>query len=209
MLNKIKNIALIVLIVGMVGGAWYLISQNKTLKANLSTAKSNTSNALREKTSAIVELDLEKKEFLEYIKSRDNQDSQLNGLIDKLSALEIDLKRVKKIVSTKVEARDTTLNIINLDSLAQKVKLNQQFTIPFNNKTKCFDISGTFNYKDGISSISINDRQFNDTINYIYHWERKQWKFLFIKSRLFGKKQLKDTVISNCGNVKTLIIKQQ
>jgi hypothetical protein len=93
-----------------------------------------------------------------------------------------------------------------MDSIIRPIQQNQAVKLPFVDSTKCFTTKGNFTYVNGSASLNITAREFNDTIQILKYKERKPWKLLFFKTRLFGKLVSKDTVLSNCGNIKTTII---
>ncbi|TDW48835.1 hypothetical protein EV144_103352 [Flavobacterium sp. 270] len=53
------------------------------------------------------------------------------------------------------------------------------------------------------------DCQFKNKSDAVAYWERKQWKFLGIKSRLFGKIELTSKTFDNCGESRILRIEKK
>lgn len=202
-LLNIKNILIVAVIVAIV---WLFTSWKHLGEENV-RIKANYENALFEKEQQFTEFKFEKNQELQHY--LELSDTQTSGLKEQLKQTNIKLNRITQIVSTSIRSRDTIINTIDLDSLAVKIKSDKSFVIPIEDKTDCFYFKAQFVYENGTSRIEVLDRQYTDTINQVSHWERKQWRFLFIKSRLFGKKVAKVTLFNKCGDVKTITINKK
>lgn len=207
-MKAFKNIALVIL-----GMAILLFVNNYfATKREAKRQSFNNANLLKElqhfkdsMSSDLVQYQLKSKQELEaYLSSTNNQ---LNGLEQKLDEANVKLRKVTRIVSTTVNTRDTIINKINLDSLAQKLSTLQPFKLPFSDQTDCFFIKGEFEYDGQKYAINLLERQYTDTITHVASWERKKHRWLFgIKTGLFGKKTAKVTLFNNCGESKTIVI---
>ena len=67
-------------------------------------------------------------------------------------------------------------------------------------------IKGFVVFKNDTLQLDITDRQFTNSSEVVSYYERRQWKFLGIKTRLFGKKQLTVIIKDDCGRSETVII---
>lgn len=70
------------------------------------------------------------------------------------------------------------------------------FTYSFLDSRDCFTVGGTVSIKDTVPIISIDYREFSDTLNIIKYLYPK--KFLFFRSYLFGKTEGLE-IVGNCG----------
>jgi hypothetical protein len=125
----------------------------------------------------------ELKDYLQY---------QNSNLLNNLKKEGIKENRIKEIVSTNYFYRDTTY---------REFKGSK-----FIDSTKCLTIKGTINEN---GSVSITDRNFHNKTDAVAYWERKQWSFLGIKSRFFGKKQMTAKVFNECGESQIINIKKK
>lgn len=73
-------------------------------------------------------------------------------------------------------------------------------TVPFTDSTECLTIRGNVKFELNSVIVEINDRQFRNKTTTIGYWERRQWKFLGIKTRFLGKVQSTVKVVDECGN---------
>jgi len=113
------------------------------------------------------------------------------GLKNNLEKDGIKVNRIKEIVSTKYNYKDTLIR--------------KYVSGPFIDSTKCLTIKG---FVDS-SGVTITNRQFNNKTDAVAYWERNQWKFLGIKTRFLGKKQMTAKVYDECGETKTIKIEKK
>lgn len=133
--------------------------------------------------------------------------TQLNGINEKLVEADIKLRQVTRIVSTTVTTRDTIINKISLDSLAEKLSSLKPFKLPFAELSDCFFIRGEFAFDGQSYEINLLEKKYTDTLTHVSSWERKKHRWLFgIKTGLFGKKVGKLTLFNNCGESKIIIL---
>ena len=124
----------------------------------------------------------EMKDYLEY---------QNSDLKNNLSNDGIKVNRIKEIVSTKYNYKDTIIK--------------KYVSGPFIDSTKCLTIKG---FVDS-SGVTITDRKFTNKTDVVTFWERNQWRFLGIKTRFLGKKQMTAKVYDECGESKTIKIEKK
>ena len=93
----------------------------------------------------------------------------------------------------------------------QPVVENDTVKYPFNEKIDCMTIEG-FMTVDTLKVphlyLTSGTGYENKTTSIVYE-RRQQWKLWFIKTRLFGKRKYELHTESDCGNVKTEVIKVQ
>lgn len=150
---------------------------------------------------------------ISYIKLSDTQ--MMSTLKEKeqykklLKENNIKLSRVTSIMNSILKYRDTTVVNTDLSPILDAINLNKNYTHTFKDSTACLVTKGSIDYINGSLSLNITDRQFNNEITAFGHLERNEWKFLWFKTRLFGKWKGTATVIDKCGESKTIIIQKQ
>ena len=204
--GKIKSI----LIVALVGVAIWFFKSWQHRGDEMTRNKTNFEQRLKEEQADFSEYQFKKDKELEaYLSSTENQ---LNGLLQKLEDQDIKLRRVEKIVSTRVVLKDTTLNRVVLDSINSILEALQfngdELSYDVEDKTDCFEFKARVVFADGTVTHEVLSRQAIDTINYVTHFERRKHRWLFgIKTGLFGKKIYKVDLFNNCGYSKTIVLK--
>lgn len=192
MINNLK----LYIIVATVLAAIFFITDWKYQKREKEIQLENTRQLLNLKNTNSAELLLSKKQISEYIKSN----LELQKILRDNS---IKPNRVEKIVETRYEYIDNNEAKKDVTPIVEKIRKNTSFSIPIIDSTKCLVIKGSIDYSNDSLSYKITSRVFNNKTTIVGYWERKQWKFLFIKSRLFGKIQAVTKVHDECGNSKT------
>lgn len=205
MIGKAKTILIAVLI----GVAIWFFKSWQHRGEEMVRNKTNFEQRLKEKESSFTEYQFKKERELEtYLESTE---SQLKGLAEKLDEQNIKLKRVEKIVSTRVVLQDTTLNRVVLDSInsiLEQLQFNgDELSYNIEDKTDCFEFKARVVFADGTVSHEVISRKAIDTINYVTHFTRKKHRWVFgIKTGLFGKKIYKVELFNNCGFSKTIVL---
>jgi hypothetical protein len=87
---------------------------------------------------------------------------------------------------------DTNIVTVTIDPI-DNTKYN------FREKIECFNVEGFISLKEKLPKLTLTTVGYNTKIDYIIYQNRKEWKFLFVKSRLFGSKQNKLYISSDCG----------
>lgn len=124
------------------------------------------------------------------------------------------LNELTKNQSNRIDELADSLNI-KQKSITKYVKIKVKDSIPypvetiitkvdsgvyeFSRDTACFSIVGNVSLLESEPIVSITKLTYDNIIEYLVYIERKQWQFLFIKSRLFGHKEVKLETISKCG----------
>lgn len=98
-------------------------------------------------------------------------------------------KWVKEYTTVTNNYYDTTI----VEAPVEKV---DSFEYSFLEANECFSVGGIVNIKDSIPEVSINYREFTDSLDIIKYLKPK--KFWFIRSYLFGKEEELE-IRGNCG----------
>lgn len=108
--------------------------------------------------------------------------------------------KVAKIKPKHVTQYIENKNVYNYSdtTITEIVKRNDS-TYYFSDTTGCIKIKGLVSTKDSIPAVSITSKNYESNSYYIFHNERKSYKFLFWTWNLFGKRESKLTVKSDCG----------
>lgn len=121
----------------------------------------------------------------------------------------IKLNRIESIVSTNYRYRDTIKRETDISSLVESIKNSIPKTQDWIDTTKCQTTKGTVSFDGQKLKVIINDREFKNKSDAVAYWERRQWKFLFIKSRFWGKKQFTAKTYDDCGESRILKIEKK
>ena len=198
-MKQISYIAIVLALVGMFFiGRQYAnaISENERLRHNLAeTVRENS-----ELATALTVKDGELRELLQ------NKFPELEA---KLDSLKIRSNTIEKIVVQKHFYKDTAVIKTDLRPVLDAIQKKAKIKTPFVDSTACLVVKGYVEYNGERLNLAITNREFKSISEAVSHWERKQWKFWFIKSRLFGRKELKVTVFNNCGESKTIIVNKK
>lgn len=132
-------------------------------------------------------------EFKEYLKLRDNQ------LLDKINKAGVKTNKVERIITNNVHYINKDTIHYDLDSLKHAIINDLEAEKLITYSDSCLSINGVVKYDKNILSFDLIDKEFKNKTDVVVFTERKQWKFLFIKSKLFGKKYSTAKVFNNCG----------
>ncbi|RUT68700.1 hypothetical protein D0817_20280 [Flavobacterium cupreum] len=127
----------------------------------------------------------------------------------KLDAANIKISRIESLVSQTLKYRDTTKRETDVSGMIDAIKNSIPKQQSWSDTTKCMTIKGIASYDGQKLIIEVNDRQFNNKSDAVAYWERRQWSFLGIKTRLFGKKQFTSKVFDECGETRTMKIEKK
>lgn len=143
---------------------------------------------------------LTKKELENYLENNNKE------LLTFLDQNKIDTKKIERIISQKLNYTDTRTNTVDLQPVLDAIKEQKNARIAVTDSTKCMVIKGFVVFKNDTLKLDITDREFKNSSEVVSYYERRQWKFLGIKTRLFGKKQLTVIIKDDCGRSETVII---
>ncbi len=140
------------------------------------------------------------KEYLQY----SNPD-----LAKKLKADNINYNRIESIVSQSLKYRDKESRTTDITKIVDAVKNNIPTSTPIIDSTKCLTIKGFVRYENDSLKLSITERIFNNKTDAVAYWQRRQWNFLGIKTRLLGKKEFTAVNYSDCGESTVMKIEKK
>jgi hypothetical protein len=110
------------------------------------------------------------------------------------------IMKVAKIKPTHVTNYIENKQVYNYsDTTITKIVKRDDSTYAFLDTIGCIKIKGLVSTKDSIPAVSITSKTYESNSYYIFHNERKSYKFLFWTWNLFGKRENKLTVKSDCG----------
>jgi hypothetical protein len=180
----IKNLRIIFIVILIAGAIWFYKDWQFQKAENIRQTENNSqlrkADSLRF-TTQILSLN-ETKDYLQY---------QNSDLKNNLAKDGIKTNRIKEIVSTTYKYKDTIIK--------------KYVSGPFIDSTKCLTIKG---FVDS-TGVTITDRKFTNKTDAVAFWERNQWKFLGIKTRFLGKKQMTAKVYDECGESRTIKIEKK
>lgn len=146
----------------------------------------------------------------------DDYISSNQKLKDLLEKEKIKSSRVTKIQTNDYTYSDKTKNLIPIttppgitiktDSIITK---NNPVIVPFTETIKCLTIKGNVKFENNRIFVELTEREFKNKTTVIGYWERRQWKFLGIKTRFLGKIQATAKVINECGESEIITLEKQ
>lgn len=151
-------------------------------------------NLLNEKDQLHTRYELDKKELKTYIETQEKK------LDSTLKEMDIKLRKVSKVVKTTYVYKDTIINRVELNPVLDSIYSGRPISFPFTDSTKCIQIKGVVEFKEGKLSHSITSRVVNDEIYTVTNWYRK-W--------FLGRKHYKVDIITGCGTSKTVVINRK
>jgi hypothetical protein len=196
---NINNIKTILIFIGIVGVVWfykdyeYQKSENKRQSENISQVRKMDSLKFASQTYTKAELN----EYLEYSRK---------DLQKFLRENRIATRKIKQIITQELKYRDTLQSSVNLQPILKAIKQRKSIKVPVIDSTKCLIVKGYVLFDNDSLSLNITDREFKNKSDVISYWERNKWKFLGIKTRLFGKRKVTVIIKDNCGETKTFVI---
>lgn len=136
---------------------------------------------------------LTEREFRQYLEY-DRKD-----LIKKLDEANIRQNRIQSLLTNTYRYKNDSVKQYDVTGLIEAINEKKEFTVPFSDADKCLTIKGNVTFKNDSLKVNITDREFNNKTDNVVYWERRQWKFLGIKTRFLGKKQFTAKNFDQCG----------
>ena len=198
----LKNLKLLFIVALVVFGVWfykeYQFQKVENIRQTENASQLRKSDSLRF-TSQI----LTKEEIKEYLKYSNP------SLEKKLNKANINLNRIEGLVSRTYTYKDTTRKETDITGLVDAIKNSIPKEQTWTDTTKCQSTTGLVKFDGSTLKVIVTDRQFKNKSDDVAYWERQQWKFLGIKTRLFGKKIITSTTFNECGDSKTIKIEKK
>lgn len=197
-LKYIKQLGLLCLVVFLV---WLLVDWQFQKKENI--RQSHNAQQLRMADSLkFTSQILTSKELQEYLNF---QNQHLQKLLKENN---IKPSRIEKIISNNYYYKDTSNHIANVNKMINSIRSGIPDSTNFTDTTACLNIQGKLIYDGTNLNVAIYNREFKNKTNAVVYWQRKQWKFLGFKTRIFGKKEFTAKVFDDCGKSNILTIQK-
>lgn len=195
-LNNFKSIAIGLALVGIV---WYYKDAEKA-KDDLKVQRANSEMIRKFDSLKFASVTYNKEELEEYL------EYQRKDLQQFLKDNKINTRNIEQIITQKLEYLDNINRKTDLQPVLDAINQRKDIRVPVVDSTKCLVIKGFVVFENDTLSLDITDRKFKNRTDVVSHWQRNQWSFLGIKTRLFGKKQATVIIKDDCGNTETFII---
>lgn len=187
-----KNIRLLFIVVLIVGGVWLYKDREFQKAENIRQTENNRSvrmyDSLRFSKQTLTTEEI--KEHLTY------SDPELKRKLDKVG---INLNRIESLVTNRHTYSDTTRRETDITPLVNAIRNSIPKEQTWIDTTKCMETSGSVLFDGSALKVIVNKREYKNKSDAVVYWERNQWKFLGIKTRLFGKKQFTSKNFDDCG----------
>lgn len=195
-LNNFKSIGIgLALIISV----WYYKDAEKA-KEDLKIQESNASMIRKFDSLRFASVTYNKEELNEYL------EYQRKDLQQFLKDNKINTRNIEQIITQKLEYLDNIERKTDLQPILDAIKQREDVKVPIVDSTSCLIVKGFVVFKNDTLSLDITERKFKNRSDVVSFWERNQWSFLGIKTRLFGKKQGTVIIKDDCGNTETFII---
>lgn len=202
-LNTIFRGILIVFFCFLTSSVVWFYKEAKYQKSEKERQQENASQLRKSDSTKFASQILSKDEIKEYLEF---QNSDLNK---KLKAEGIKVNRIESIVSQTFKFRDTTKRETDVSGLVGAIKNSIPKEQTWLDTAKCMTVSGTVSFDGEKLKVVVNDREFKNKSDGVAYWERNQWSFLGIKTRLFGKKVFTAKTFDECGETKIMKIEKK
>ena len=201
-LLNVNSLKTYLIIIGIAAAIWFFKdyqhqkAENKRQTENIEQIRKFDSLRFASQTYTKKEM----QEYLEY----NRQDLQ-----NFLKEQRIATRKIERIITQKLNYQDTTKRDVNLQPILDAIRNQKDIKVPVIDSTKCMIIKGYVAFENDTLSLNITDRKFTNRSDVISYWQRNQWRFLGIKTRLFGKKQATVIIKDDCGRTETFVINKK
>lgn len=198
-IQNLKTIGLVLIALAVV---WFYKDYTFQKSENLRQAE-NANQLRKSETLLFTTQILNEKEMNDYLKY---QNSDLKKKLDNAGVKE---SRIESIVSNSYKYQDTTKRETDLSRILEAVRNNTPTSQEVVDTLNCWTTKGIISYENNKLNWRVLDRQFNNKSDGVLYWERRQWKFLGIKTRLFGKKEFTSQNFNDCGESRIMKIEKK
>ncbi len=195
-LNNFKSIAITLAIIV---GVWYYKDAEKA-KADLKVQAENATMIRKFDSLKFASVTYNKAELDQYL------EYQRKDLQQFLKDNKVNTRNIEQIITQKLEYLDNINRKTDLQPILDAIKQRQDVKVPIIDSTSCLIIKGFVVFENDTLSLDITERKFKNRSDVVSHWERNQWSFLGIKTRLFGRKTATVIIKDDCGNTETFVI---
>lgn len=198
-LININNIKTYLIVAGIIGAIWFFKDYQHQKSENIRQTE-NIENIRRSDSLKFTSQTYTRKELEDYL---EYNRKDLKKFLDNQN---VKLNRIQNIITQELKYKDTISRSVNLQPILDAIKNRQNMKIPVIDSTRCMIVKGFVIFENDTLSLKITDRQFKNKSDVVSYWERTQWKFLGIKTRLFGRKKATVIIKDDCGNTETFVI---
>ena len=114
--------------------------------------------------------------------------------------------RIERIITQRLKYLDTVSRKQDLSPILDAIKENRIGKVAVVDSTDCMIIKGWVVFENDSLSLDITDRKFKNITDVVSYWQRNQWRFLGIKTRIFGRKEATVIIKDECGESRTILI---
>lgn len=195
-LHNLKTVAILLLIGAAI---WfykdyeYQKAENKRQSENIASIRRSDSLRFASQTYTKKELD----EYLEFTRK---------DLQKFLTENRIRTNRIEQIITQKLEYLDNETRSTDLQPILEAIQAKRDIAIPIKDSTKCLVVEGWVKFENDSLKLDLDSRKFKNKSDVVSYWERNEWKFLGIKTRLFGRKTATVIIKDECGRSETFVI---
>lgn len=201
-LISIENLKLYLIVIAIIAAVWFFKDYQFQKAENIRQTDNNEQLRKMDSLNYAKQV-LTKREFDEYLEYN-RQDLQ-----EFLKTERIRANRIEQIITQSLKYRDTASKKVDLNPILEAIKEKRSIKVPVIDSTKCMIIKGYVAFENDTLTLDITDRQFKNRSDVISYWERNQWRFLGIRTRLFGKKKATVIIKDDCGNTETFEIEKK
>lgn len=198
-LANLKSIAVVALVIAVV---WfykdYSFQKSENVRQSENASQLRKSDSLRFTTQILSEKEMN--DYLEY------QNSDLKKKLDNAG---IKASRIESIVSNSYKYRDTTKRETDVTGLVEAIKNSVPKQQRWIDSSKCLTNSGFVSFDGQNLKVIVDDREFKNKSDGVVYWQRRQWNFLGIKTRLLGKKEFTSKNFDECGESRIMKIEKK
>lgn len=201
LLNNFRNVFWALLIVF---GVWVYKDLQFQKGENL-RQKENFNSKVRQDSTHYSEQILSTQQMNDYILYEKRE------LQKKLQASGVKSGRIESLTTNDYYYQDTVKRFTDVSKMISDIKNDIPSIEPFEDKDSldCQKIKGNVVFDGKSLKVEINNREHRNTSESVGYWERKQWSFLGIKTRLFGKVQMTAKVFDDCGTSTTTRVEKK
>lgn len=204
LLSKIKlQHVLIITVVGLIVFSVWSFNEMKFQKIEKERQEDNYKN--------LRDLDSVKTAFLQFRTNKEIEEyiNSNNELQELLQKSQIKTRRLKGLVYQKTKFIDSVKKKLDVTGIVEKIRKDIPHVETWQTKNECSSIKGNVTYLNDSLSVNVTNQEYNNATLITEVKKRKKWKFLFIKSRLFGKKYTERKTVTTCGDTETISIRKE
>lgn len=198
----IQNIKTVLIGIAILAAVWfykdYTFQKSENERQTENASQLRKSDSIRFTTQILTSNEI--KEYLEY------QNSDLKSKLEKEG---IKLNRIESVVSQTYKYRDTVKRETDLSGIVEAIKKNIPSSQEVTDTTKCMTTKGIISFENNKLKWTVVDRAFQNKSDAVAYWQRREWKFLGIKTRFLGAKEFTSKSFDECGETRIMKIEKK